>query len=912
LHRGFTFDDAAALADYLVELGVSHAYLSPILEAVSGSVHGYDVIDPTVVDGDRGGEEGFARLVERAHEVGLGLVVDVVPNHLAVNPSNQWWWDLLENGPLSRWAHVFDVDWMAAPGEETDARVLLPVLGDHYGRVLERGEIRLAREGGSFVFCYFEHRFPVSPRSLGAPLARAARSCGSETLAFVADALSALPAAERVSPEAAARRDRDKRQLQRLLLELLDRDPEVQAAVDREIDALHHDFDRLDELHQRQNYRLSHWRLAGTQLNYRRFFDINSLVGIRVELLQVFDERHARLIDMVRSGVVDGLRIDHPDGLRDPTGYMQRLAEVAPEAWIVVEKILEPDEVLPSEWPVAGTTGYDFLNLVQGLFVDPRGGLPLAETYRVFTREDRMAAGEADVERYDDLVFDRKLAVCRELLAGDVTRLVQLLREVCDARRRMRDFTRRELRTLIETLAAAWPVYRTYVRTPATGWIKPPPIDAADAEVIREAVVTAAKREPSLDPELLQLFERLMTLRESLAPGDASPSPEHEFVLRFQQLTGPVMAKGVEDTVFYRYFPLLALNEVGGDPSRFGSDLRTFHAELARRAEQAPASMLATSTHDTKRSEDVRARLCVLSEMPDTWNEAVERWATLNDERRRAQPVLLDRNTEYLLYQTLVGAWPPREPDGGLPADWSDRVSAYALKAAREAKLRTSWLSPDQAYEAALDHFVRGMLGDPELVADIEAFVAKVRRPGWINSLAQTLIKLTAPGAGDIYQGCELWDLSLVDPDNRRPVDFERRRAALTELRDLTPDQVWSRWPEGLPKLWTIRRALELRRQRPELFEGPPTPLELRGTPADVPIAFARGSDLAVVAMRWSTLIESATWAEAQLTLPTSNGSSRWRDVLSDAVYTESSIPLATVWAMAPVALLVREPAGVG
>lgn len=914
LHAGFGFDQATEVIEYLRALGVSHLYLSPVLQATPGSMHGYDVTDPTRIDEARGGEEGFGRLAARLEEAGLGVVLDIVPNHLAVSPKNRWWWDVLENGPLGRWAHVFDVDWTQSPGEEVDARVLLPVLGDHYGRVLENHEIRLSRQGAAFVLEYYEHRFPVSPRTLDDLIKHAARSpeLGSELadrLAFIGDALGQLPEANHPSPISASRRHRDKLVLARMLGDLLEGHPDVAAAVDGEVDQLNHDLDRLDRLHARQSYRLSFWRLAGTQLNYRRFFDINALVGVRVELPDVFDEGHELVLDLVARGVADGLRVDHPDGLRDPRAYFRRLAEAAPNAYIVAEKVLEPGERLRADWPIAGTTGYDFLNVVQGLFVDPRAEFALSETYRRFIREDQVAAaGPPDEERYADIVFYRKRAVCRELLAGDVTRVVALLRILCDARRRYRDFTSPELRDLVEVLASVWPVYRTYVSVPEAGR-ENEGVSPEDLEVIGKAIDAAKKRDPNIDTELLDLFERLMILSEPVLTGgykhDSTIAPEHELVMRFQQLTGPVMAKGVEDTAFYRYNRLIALNEVGGDPARFGVGLRDFHADMAWRAAEAPLSMLATSTHDTKRSEDVRARLCVLSELPTEWAEVVERWAGLNDARRRSGAVVLDRNTEYLFYQTLVGVWP--EPVGGdLEADFVERVAAFLLKAAKEAKAYTRWTMPNPDYEVCLDYFVRRSLEDPAFVREVTAFVERIRMSGWVNSLGQTLVKLTAPGVPDIYQGCELWDLSLVDPDNRRPVDFGLRRQLLAELDDLSSEAVWSRWVEGLPKLFTIRQTLKLRGERPGLFLAGYKPLEVRGELAEHVLGYLRGEDVAVIIPRLSHHISDFGDTTIELPLSSSGSPSRFDNLLTGERHEPGPIRLGALFKVAPIALLHR------
>jgi (1->4)-alpha-D-glucan 1-alpha-D-glucosylmutase len=804
----FGFDHAAGIADYLARLGISHLYASPYLQAAKGSTHGYDVIDPSRVNEELGGEEAHARFCRRLSEAGLGQVLDVVPNHMAITErGNRWWWDVLENGPSSLYAAYFDVDW-EGPQERLRNTVLLPILGDHYGRVLEAGEIRLVREGERFEIHYHDHRMPVAPGSL---------------------------------------------------------DPDAVAAEIAEINA---DFDRLDELLGRQNYRLAFWRTAGHELDYRRFFDVHTLVGLRAEDDRVFADVHALALRWLQEGVLDGLRIDHPDGLRDPRQYFERLRVAAPEAWIVVEKILEPGEPLPDDWPVAGTTGYDFLNRVGGLFVDPAGEEPLTRFYTELTGEG------AD---WDGLVREKKLLVLNELLASDVNRLAEVFLQVCESHRRHRDHTRYELRQAIREVVASFPVYRTYVRAEAGV------VSEEDVAHVTEAIEAARAHRPDLPPDLFDFFRDILLLK-------VRGEPETELVMRFQQLTGPAMAKGVEDTAFYNFHRLVSLNEVGGSPGCFGITPEQFHRDNAAAQARWPAAMLATSTHDTKRSEDVRARISLLSEIPERWAAAVRRWSARNEKHRRdGLPDRPDRNTEYLLYQTLVGAWPLSV----------ERAAAYLEKAAREAKAHTSWTRQDAAYEEALCEFVAAVLGDREFVEDLEGFLAPLIGPGRINSLAQTLLKLTAPGVPDIYQGTELWDLSLVDPDNRRPVDYALRRRLLDELeRGLTPGEILARMDEGLPKLWVIRQALHLRRRRPELFAGY-HPLKVDGIHA---VAFQRGDGLIALAPRLVIGLGD-DWGDTALEMPPG----RWRDELTGEVAQGGRRRVADLLARFPVALLARE-----
>ena len=644
---------------------------------------------------------------------------------------NPWWWDVLENGPSSLYATFFDVDWEASE-ERWPNKVLLPVLGDHYGRVLERGEIELRQAEGAFTLHYFEHAFPVDPSSLVDLLARAAARCGSDELGFLAESHGRMPRPTVTRRESVQRRHRDKGVLRGMLRRLCAEAPAVARAVQAEVDRCNEDPDLLDALLDDQNYRLALWRTADRDLGYRRFFDIHGLAGLRVEEEEVFTAAHALPLRWVEEGRVDGLRIDHPDGLRRPAEYFARLREACPQAWIVAEKILEPGEQLPADWPVAGSTGYDFLRRLTDLLVDPEGEAPLDRLWREWGGE----------EEWEEVALESKRLVLRELLGSELNTLTAHFVAVCERHRRHRDYTRHELGEALLEVAAAFAVYRTYARA-SDGHL-----GGDDRRRIDAAVERARALRPDLDDELFAFLARILRL-------EISGEQEGELAMRFQQLTGPAMAKGVEDTAFYRYHRLIALNEVGGDPSGFGGGLERFHADCEQAQERRPRAMLTTSTHDTKRSEDVRARLAVLSEMPGPWAEAVRGWRRRNDRHRgEAGP---DPGLEYLFYQTLVGAWPLTV----------ERVEAYMEKAAREAKVHTSWVHPEPDFEADLARFVRDTLHDEAFRSDLEAFVSRVVGPGRINSLSQTLLKLTVPGVPDLYQGCELWDLSLVDPDNR-------------------------------------------------------------------------------------------------------------------------------------------------
>ena len=850
LHAGFGFDDVAAVAPYLADLGISHVYCSPYLQAAPGSTHGYNVVDHRRLNEELGGEAAFERMVAALEANGLSHIVDVVPNHMAISPAraNAWWWDVLENGQSSRSAAFFDIDWAAGD------RIHLPVLGDHYGRVLEAGDLRVERDGGSFCVCYLEHVAPVSPRTLDELLVAAGEAAESDDLVSIGVAMGRLPPATATDRESVEERHRDKEVLRANLARVLEESPEAAEAVDAEVAAVNADPDRLDVLLARQNYRLAFWRTAGQELDYRRVVDVPELIALRMEDPAVFAESHELLLGLVEAGKVDGLRIDHPDGLRDPPGYFRRL----PDVYVVAEKILEADERLPPSWRVAGTTGYDFLNRVLGLFVDPAGEGPLTDLYRRFTGE------EAD---FAAVAYEARQQVMRESLAADLDRLTALAVAVCERHRCYRDYARRELRAALRELAAHFPVYRTYV-------VPGEEPRAEDVAVMAEAVDRV-----DADPDLLSFLQDVLL-------GRVEGETEADLALRFQQFTAPVVAKGVEDTAFYRYLRFVALNEVGGNPERFGVTVDEFHRANAEVARQWPAAMLTTSTHDTKRAEDVRARLAALSELPDEWSAAVERWSAMAAEAGHDSP---DRNTEYLVYQTLVGAWPIE----------ADRAVAYVEKAVKEAKRQTSWVAPDEEYEASVRGFVEGVLGDEEFVSDLARFVAPVAEAGRITSLAQTLLRLTSPGVPDTYQGTELWDLSLVDPDNRRPVDYDLRRRLLDKVVDAGAAEALGWQEEGATKLWLLHRALAVRNRRWASAFAPGssyTPLPAAGEQAGRVVAYLRGEDVVVVVPRLR-----GEWGDTSITLP----SGEWTGALTGQRFARE-VRLADLLREFPVALLER------
>ena len=878
LHSGFGFSEATEIMPYLARLGISHIYTSPYLQAASGSTHGYDVVDPTRVNTELGGKSGHARFCRTLKKTGLGHVLDIVPNHMAILGSqNPWWWDVLENGPSSTYASYFDVDWESSE-DRWPNKVLLPVLGDHYGRILESGELKLSHEKNVFTFHYYEHVFPVDPSSLGGLLASAARAVNSDLLGFIADSCNRLPRPTVTSRRAVTLRHRDKAVIQQLLTRL-SRENAIQEAIIAEVERINQDLEALDALLDKQNYRLALWRTAGRDLGYRRFFDINELAGLRVEDEEVFMATHALPIEWFREGKVQGLRVDHPDGLRDPTGYFKRLRKHCPRAWILAEKILEKDEEIPLDWPIQGTTGYDFINLAGGLLVDPDGEKPLTEFYTGFI-------GESVV--YTDLVKKSKQHVIHESLGSELNRLAALFVAVCERHPRHRDYTRDDLHNALLQVCMAFPVYRTYVRTVESkqqNQKDSTKVSSTDKLYVRQAIEEVRAQNSGTDHELLNFLEKILLLEFA---GDL----ELELAMRFQQFTGAAMAKGVEDTAFYRFNRLLCQNEVGGDPGSFGVLPEEFHRQGVQAQSSRPLSLLAGTTHDTKRGEDVRTRLALLSEIPAAWIRTVKRWFRQNKKYR--ENGLPEPNMEYFIYQTLVGAWPIS----------GERLRGYLEKAMREAKLNTSWTRQNQAYEEKVQDFVQDLLEDTVFCAQLQDFIEPLIPAGRINSLSQTLLKLTFPGVPDIYQGCELWDMSLVDPDNRRPVDFVLRKKLMAELPGLGVDEIMARMEEGLPKLWLVCQTLHFRGNRPSSF-GPESsygPLYASGSKAPHVFAFQRAEDVITVVPRLVLRLKNQ-WQRTSLELPPGS----WLNVLTGERLSGGSVLMSRLLAHFPVALLSKE-----
>jgi (1->4)-alpha-D-glucan 1-alpha-D-glucosylmutase len=860
-NAAFTFNDAAAIVDYLDALGISHCYASSYLTAVPGSGHGYDVADPTRLNPELGDEVSYASWIARLRDRGMSHILDIVPNHMGIARSaNPWWQDVLENGASSRYAHVFDIDWTPLKDELRD-KVLLPVLGDAYGAVLENQEIQLEYEEGAFRARYHDTRLPIAPGtydlSLGTDKNVLLEDIGQESAAGVEfqsilTAIRHLPGRLVTNAEQLAERDREKEVIKRRLAALTASCPRVADHIALAVRRLNgvkgdaHSFDALDRLLSAQAYRLAHWRVAGEEINYRRFFDINELAAIRMEDPSVFELVHAFAFDLVRRGYLDGMRIDHVDGLFDPGDYLRRLRQRAyglraesagkNDFYLVVEKILTGDEELPA-WPVEGTTGYDFLVKLNGLFVDDRNERALNDVYERFVRLKAP---------YDEITYRGKQLVLRVSMAGELNVLGHRLNIFSERNRHYRDFTLNALTQAMREIIACFPVYRSYVN-------ERDPVSVQDRQAIERAVRAAKHHNPNRPAAVYDFVCDLLLKRADYI--SESDRDEHmRFVGKFQQVTSPVTAKGIEDTALYIYNRLASLNEVGGEPHTFGVTADTLHAWFKARTERWPHALSATSTHDTKRSEDVRARLNVLSELPGAWKQAASRWARVN---RRGRSLIEDhsypsRNEEYLLYQTLLGTWPLDPMNAEEESDYRERIVTYMLKAMREAKVYTSWLNPSVAHEQAMTRFVESVLA-PANEAFREDFLqlhATIARYGIYNSLAQLAIKVCAPGVPDFYQGSELWDFTLVDPDNRRPVDYRKRWQLLRALdeecaadgRAEVAARVLQAKDDRL-KLFASAALLRVRRQEHDIFtHGDYNPVDVEGARRDHVFAFSRSA----------------------------------------------------------------------
>jgi len=930
-NRWFTFAQAREIVSYLHELGVSDIYASPYFQARADSLHGYDITDHNKLNAAIGSRDDYdAWIAElRAHE--MGQLLDFVPNHMGISESlNQWWMDVLENGPSSIYSRYFDIDWRPLKIELRD-KVLLPILTDQYGRVLERGEFQVHFEEGTFYLSYYDRRLPIAPGTYRFILEIALENLIEykeegfyAELQSILTALEYLPKRTETNPERIAERTREKEIIKRRLERRCTEAPQVQNAIEKALAQINgqpgdtRSFDTLDELLNAQSYRLAFWRVAAEEINYRRFFDVNDLAAIRMEVPEVFEATHQLLLDLVRAGAVTGLRIDHPDGLYQPQEYFEKLQRrcaegigIAPPTdtraiYMVLEKILTGAEMLRQSWPVHGTTGYDFANQATQLLVDSSAETSITKTFHRFI-------GHA--LHFGHLLYAKKLQVMRLAVASDVDVLANMVDRLSEQNRWFRDFTLEALGRAVQETIACFPVYRTYL-TPGQ------PVSEEDRQVIERAIAAAKRRNPAIEESIFNFLRDILLFRFPENLDEPAREAHTHFVLKFQQTTGPVMAKGLEDTVFYIYNRLAALNEVGGEPQQFGLSIEQFHERNLDRQRDWPGTLLATSTHDTKRSEDVRARMVAISEVPDLWRRSLQRWRTANRRWKRNvnETEAPDGNEEYLLYQTLLGTWPIQvsgEAEEIASADYVERIQAYMAKALHEAKLNTSWIQPNEAWDTAMHDFVAKILDPSPRNKFVPLFLPVARdiaRLGAINSLSQTLLKLTLPGVPDIYQGNEIWDFSLVDPDNRRPVDYKRRRELLESLASVKPEELFRNWPDGRIKLFLTQRTLQFRRAHFDLFQrGEYLPIRTGGTFAECVVSFARKLDrqwMIVIAPRLSSRVGfppiGEMWKDTLVELPESISLDRAHDLFTCRDVQDRQLKLADAMSVLPFSVITN------
>jgi (1->4)-alpha-D-glucan 1-alpha-D-glucosylmutase len=974
LYGGFTFRDATELLPYLHELGITHCYTSPYLKARPGSLHGYDIVDHRAFNPEIGTDADHEAFVSALRARGMGHVLDIVPNHMGIGKENPWWTDVLENGPASPFASYFDIAWYDSPRPQLQGRVLLPVLGEPYGRALESGLLRAEFADGAFRLAYLDHRFPIDTRTYGillAPmleeLARRIEPVAPSLLEAqsILTAVKHLPERWQIEPEHIAEAQREKEVIKRRLGTLVADSPAAWESLALTLSAINDptSADWLDQLLGAQAYRLSHWRVAAEEINYRRFFDINDLAALSMERDDVFTATHSLILRLLSEGKVTGVRIDHPDGLYDPQDYLHRLqreyvvemarrkhevdAEAGKPPWeaiepairarleqrlaaaadrslwrplnIVVEKILGAGEDLPTDWPVAGTTGYEVANAINGLFVDSSNADRFTAIYEDWIDDDTPFA---------EVVYHKKIEILQTALSSELYMLAHQLDRLAQKELWSRDFTFNGLRRALREVVASFPVYRTYISSRG--------VSDTDRRRVLLAVRRAKRRTPVLSAALYD-FVRDTVLGEGEWANEKDAARRAEqlrFAGKFQQVTAPVVAKGVEDSAFYVFNRLVSLNEVGGDPARFGIVPEALHRYFRERRERQPWGLSATSTHDTKRSEDVRARLNVLSEIPDEWRDHLATWRRLNGPCHREIDELSvpDPNEEYLLYQSLIGTWPLESPRGEAYRHYVERVQDYMNKAIHEAKVHSSWINPDNAHDEAVRRFVADIL-DPvksrEFLDDFLRFQARISRYGLFNSLSQTLLKIAGPGVPDMYQGTEVWDFSLVDPDNRRPVDYDRRRTLLRELRSRVRDagprmrdlaaEVATTPGDGRIKLYITWRALTCRREHPRLFaEGAYLPIDVSGHRREHVFAFQRRLDTAralVIVPRLLTRLIPAPdampigrgiWGDTALNLPEQSPARVWRNVFTgETVSSSDTLAMADALSVFPVAVLI-------
>lgn len=942
LNRTFTFRDAAAIIPYLGDLGISHCYVSPYLRARPGSLHGYDIIDHNSLNPEIGTQDDYEQFVEELHRHGMGQILDIVPNHMGVMGSdNGWWLDVLENGEASDYAEYFDIDWEPIK-DELQGKVLIPILADQYGNELEKGEFKLTFDGerGEFSIFYHEHCFPIDPAEYPRILRHRNESLqdklgasdeGFLELQSIATALGHLPGRRGLSSEQRAGRNREKEVQKRRLAALCTSSHQVGDALISNVQALNgtpgvpSSFEALHDLIKAQAYRLAQWRVAADDINYRRFFDINELAALCMENEAVFQNTHRFVLELVEEEKINGLRIDHPDGLYDPTKYFHhlraKLVEVSGKngpAYLIAEKILTGKEHLRKDWPIQGTTGYEYANLVSGLFVDPSAAQKMERIYRSF-------AGGAP--EFSDQVYTCKKRILSEVLNSELNVLANHLSRIALANRHTCDFTLNSLGRALAEIIASFPVYRSYITGPEVG--------SEDRRCVEQAVAAGRQRSIAADLSVFDFIRRVLLIEFNGTETGWYKRAITRFAMKFQQVTAAVMAKGLEDTAFYRYNRLVSLNEVGGNPNKFGTSVEEFHRANAERLGSWPHSMLASSTHDSKRSEDVRARINVLSEIPALWRLRLRRWRDWNRRKKRAidgHPAPT-RNDEYLLYQTLVGAWPVGTLGDEAWRQFTERIEQYMLKAAREAKEHTSWANRNADYEGALSHFTKAILdraSKNQFLPDFADFHHRIARIGSYNSLSQCLLKMTSPGVPDVYQGNEIVQFSLVDPDNRRPVDYEQRKSLLEDVKATREPQELQQYlralmanpADGRAKLFLTWKTLAFRKTKTLLFEqGTYTPLNVTGAKAGHVAAFARDHDgqTAVVAVPrlcvgllgedHDSICDEAVWDDTLLELE--NPAKCYHNIFTGECYPVSSdgrhasVRVASLLHDFPVALLI-------
>lgn len=917
-NRDFDFEDAQKILPYLQELGISDIYASPIFKARSGSTHGYDVVDPNQINPELGSPETFDKLIEEIQKRDMGWVQDIVPNHMAYDSENKLLMDVLEHGPDSEYFDYFEINWDQTY-ENVKGRVLAPLLGDFYGNCLENGELKLSYDESGLSVNYYHLKFPLRIESYATLISYKINTL-SQTLGNrhpdVIKLLGVLYILKNIPSETSSQQRRDQAEfVKKLLWEIYQENPEIQKFIDENINFFNGDigksesFNLLDNLLSEQFFRLSFWKVGAEELNYRRFFTVNELICVRVEDYKVFQRTHDLIGELVKSGKFTGLRIDHIDGLYNPVQYLRWLREKTGDIYIVVEKILELDEKLPANWPIQGTTGYDFLNYVNGLFCQSKNQERFDKIYVEMTGLTRP---------YNDLLVAKKRLIADKNLAGDADNLAQLLKRVCGDYRYGRDFTLAGLKTAIMEFLVRFPVYRTYINQEGVG--------EDDRAYVQQAIREAKGKLPELLNEL-NLMEKFLFLDYDEFLSEENQQLWLRFVMKLQQFSGPLTAKGIEDTLFYVYYRFLALNEVGGSPNRFGISVEKFHEFNQKRLNSWPHAMNATATHDTKRGEDVRSRLNVISELPDQWEERVKVWSQLNRVHKTQidSKVIPDRNDEYFLYQTLVGSFPFLEEEY---PQYVQRIKDYVVKAVREAKVHTAWLRPDTDYENGFVNFVEKILDfseDNKFWQEFRPFQEKVAFYGMFNSLSQTLLKLISPGLPDIYQGTELWDLSLVDPDNRRPVDFDGRLSYLQEIKRRSRtgmqnliDDLMATWEDGRLKLFLIARVLQARQEYLDIFQqGDYQPVAVTGQYCDRIMAVARSygkhTAIAIVPRFLTDVIEPPQfplgdiWGDTAIILPEGSESNWYEAIVNHDIAASPNILVSQILQHFPVGLLINE-----